>query len=181
MDHALFRFINNIPRCMPVDILVFSLDHLGRERVLMEIIGVFFFAGIFLKRKTWWQGSLFLGAAVLTAIATSELLKTIICRPRPFVSLSDVRVLAYTGSYSFPSGHAARYAAIGTFMAVTTDKLRWVWLLIPLAAGVGRIYQGVHYPSDVLAGWAIGVITGWSVAMALRRTNRTWNIRGISS
>ncbi len=91
-----------------------------------------------------------------------EHLKNAFARPRPFLQMDDVRLLVGRGgSYSMPSSHAANwFAAVGV---VWFYYRRTTWfILLPLAVLVGfsRIYNGVHYPSDVLAGAVTGALIG---------------------
>lgn len=90
---------------------------------------------------------------------SSVLLKRLFERARPEAFLP----LTTAHSYSFPSGHTTSAAAFYGLLAVwlwRTQHRRWAVLagLWVLAVGVSRIYLGVHYPSDVLAALALGVI-----------------------
>jgi undecaprenyl-diphosphatase len=66
-------------------------------------------------------------------------------------------------SFSFPSGHAMGSATLATALILLTWRTRWQWpalVLLPafaLTVGAARIYLGVHYPSDILAGFAVAV------------------------
>ena len=109
--------------------------------------------------------------SVLAATATSSVLKVAIGRERPEI----VEHAALTFTASFPSGHAFLSAvvllSIAGFVGVASRRadiarvcLWAAWLLI-VAIGVSRVYLGVHWPSDVLGGWCLGV--AWSsLAMA---------------
>jgi undecaprenyl-diphosphatase len=108
-----------------------------------------------------------LGLAIL---ASEWLVKPLVARPRPELW---PRLVAPSG-YSFPSGHSLASATVfplAGFMA--TRGRRWgvraCWLMaggaIAAFIGVGRLYLGVHWPSDVLAGWLLGVT---QVVLAVR-------------
>ena len=113
-------------------------------------------------------------------------LKHAIARPRPFVTLPEARLFGNIGKgyiapqinamgvdmaankgsrNSMPSSHAANWFA--ATMALFLFYRRSLWFMLPLASGVAfsRLYNGVHYPSDVLAGAIIGA--GWAVAVAV--------------
>ena len=92
-------------------------------------------------------------------------LKPAIQRPRPFVADATSRVVGYQPpTWSFPSGHSASSFAAATVFAFALPRrrARWLWLLAALIAG-SRVYIGVHYPLDVVAGAGVGVAIGWLV------------------
>jgi len=104
------------------------------------------------------------------------MIKHAIGRDRPFLALQDVHLLVgKSGSGSMPSGHAANWFA-GTMVAFIYYR-RSAWVMLPLAVLVSysRIYNGVHYPSDVLAGAALGA--GYAVA-SLWLFDSLWNWAG---
>jgi len=129
-----------------------------------------------LQRKKHAAGLLIV--AVGGGLMLSMILKWAIARPRPLI----VPHGAYIYSSSFPSGHsmlsAVVYLTLGTLLArITPQIILRVYLIaiaILLTAGVGfsRVYLGVHWPSDVLAGWSAGLAwasTCWLVATWLQR------------
>ncbi|MCS7065173.1 MAG: phosphatase PAP2 family protein, partial [Fimbriimonadales bacterium] len=98
--------------------------------------------------------------------ATVQLLKHLVPRPRPS-NLPDVLVAPDERIFarSFPSGHTATAFALACWLwlMVRGTRYRWLgwlgWLLAALV-GLSRIYRGVHYPSDVIAGALIGILWG---------------------
>lgn len=116
--------------------------------------------------------------AVLGAIGANSLLKLGIARQRPDVLLHGVTV--YTPS--FPSGHAAAsaglYLTLVALLARTLSShgpkiyLGATGLLLVVLIGASRIYLGVHYPTDILAGWLVGSVwsaVSWTLLMRLER------------
>ena len=103
--------------------------------------------------------------AILFAYAVNEFaLKPLVDRARPFtVDPSIVVIDARPQSPSFPSGHAAM-AITG---AIAGSRLlpgsAWVWWPLAVIVSISRVYIGVHWPSDVIAGAIIGAICAWFV------------------
>lgn len=108
-------------------------------------------------------------AGVLGAAVMSGLLKRAFDRPRPELVPYTTEVY----SASFPSGHAtmsaATYLMLGLMLAHVHRKRRvrayivTVSVVVALLVGVSRIYMGVHWPTDVLAGWALGAL--WAIVV----------------
>lgn len=105
------------------------------------------------QRRSKWIA---LGAGTFAAHAATVVLKRIVRRPRP----NDARVKIGVGTpsqLSFPSSHAANTAAAAAHLADITGT-KWPWLLVPVMM-LSRNLLGVHYPTDTLAGAALGAAT----------------------
>jgi undecaprenyl-diphosphatase len=122
--------------------------------------------------------ALLVAAAELGGMLVSNLLKTAFDRPRP-----DIEHAARVFSASFPSGHATlgavTFLTLGALLTRTSPdrrvKLYFICIAVFLTMIVGssRVYLGVHYPSDVLAGWCIGsawAVLCWALAQWLQRS-----------
>ncbi len=141
-----------------------DLTALGGVACLCLITGAV--AGFLLLTRKYGALALLL-LAVLGGLLLSTLLKGSYARPRPEVvpHLSDV------WTSSFPSGHsmlsAVVYLTLGSLLSRLVGPLRLklyflgVAVLLSFLVGLSRVYLGVHYPSDVLAGWAAGL--AWAV------------------
>jgi undecaprenyl-diphosphatase len=115
--------------------------------------------------------ALFVSCAVASGALVNTGLKSIFVRPRPEV----VPHLVTVASASFPSGHAMNSAMVfltlATLLARAHEDLRVRIYLITIAiiltsmVGMSRVYLGVHWPSDVLAGWSIGAL--WAAFCSL--------------
>jgi undecaprenyl-diphosphatase len=119
----------------------------------------------------------FLCASILTGTLAATLLKDLFHRPRPDI----VPHAVYATSGSFPSGHsmlsAITYLTLGALLARSHQRraLKVYFLLLAalltLMVGVSRVYLGVHWPTDVLAGWIAGAVwalCSWLVARRLQ-------------
>ena len=145
---------------------------LGGYSVLLTItilVSVF----LFLERQN--SHARVILATVVTGFLLTLLLKAIVSRPRPDI----VPHYSYVDSPSFPSGHSMMSAIVYLTLGLMLSDLasqRHVKVFLVVAAiaisgtvGFSRIYMGVHYPTDVLAGWWAG--TSWALAiwLVLRR------------
>jgi len=99
--------------------------------------------------------------AFLVSGVAAQILKEVADRPRPTVIVPDHRLLIEMLRYnSFPSGHTATSFAIAVVAGACYRRWRIPLLLAAALVGVSRVYVGVHFPSDVLAGALLGVATG---------------------
>ncbi len=101
---------------------------------------------------------------VLVDQINSSLLKDWIGRLRPCHTLSDIRLLVPCGGgKSMPSSHAANTFAAAIVLAHYYRHYLWVWLGIAIAVSFSRVYVGVHYPFDVIAGAGFGLLVGFLI------------------
>ena len=99
-----------------------------------------------------------LGLALLTSAGLNAVLKLAFGLPRPFWVDTRLRALTVENSFGLPSGHAQNAVVLWGYLAYRAR--RW-WatvgaLLLILAISLSRIYLGVHFPADVVAGWIVG-------------------------
>ncbi len=126
------------------------------------------------KRRT----AFFLWGAVASGTVIGALLKDVYQRPRPDIVPHSM----YASGASFPSGHsmmsAVTYLTIGALLArsQTHRRLKSYFLvlsvLMTVSIGISRVYLGVHWPTDVLAGWTAGSVWAllcWTAAKWLQR------------
>ena len=140
------------------------LSTIGSQAVLIPVVGVLF-AALLIRRRVVLAGMLL--AAWGGAILLYSLTKHFVHRPRP---PADIWLTNVGNSTSFPSGHATQ--SLATFLALALVSAAWLsrarWpgklLALVLAAGIGwsRVYLGVHWTTDVGAGWVIA--TAWVAA-----------------
>jgi undecaprenyl-diphosphatase len=137
----------------------------------LTVLGVL--ATVLLARERAWLDLAFLAVAYLGSQLVVSLLKAWFDRPRPDVGSA----IPLPGSASFPSGHAtAGVASLGALAVLAAERLpsrrarRRLWLVavvVGLAIGLSRIALNVHYVTDVLAGWCLGL--AWLAACLLVR------------
>ena len=133
--------------------------------LLRNLFAVIAIAALLLVRLR--REAMLLAATILSGWVVNTLIKGLVGRPRPTI----VSHLAEAGGSSFPSGHsfnsAVVYMGIALALAALSARRGVRWSLIAGAAtltaliAISRVWLGVHYPSDVLAGWLGG--TGWAL------------------
>ena len=119
--------------------------------------------GIIRHDKQLQKEALYVAGGFIVSSIVTQGMKRIIQRDRPFVTYPFIVKRDLGGSYSFPSGHTSAAFCTATSLSLLFPK--W-YVIVPsylYAATVGyaRMYQGVHYPSDVLAGAVVGAGSAW--------------------
>jgi len=168
-DRWLFVLINTGLGRRWLDAPMLELTTLGSWPIALVALGVLSAAG----RRQFWCGHAAAMALVLAVgIPLNAQVKQWVNRARPATALTQlvergeisVRVLEYPRitSRSFPSGHALTAFFFMTYVALYRRSARfWAWLLAALIA-LSRVYVGLHFPSDCLAGAALGAAGGWT-------------------
>jgi undecaprenyl-diphosphatase len=129
--------------------------------------------GLLLRRGLAWSVGLALATGLTTfaADSVSFALKDLTHRRRPFADHAQIHPLYAVHSSSLPAGHAATAFAGATVLSFIAPRAAPAFVLLAAAVGFSRVYVGVHYPTDVLAGAAIGIVvalTAVAVGKALR-------------
>lgn len=152
-DQAVLRAVRGIATPTLDAVFVVGTDFGGI--IGASVLGLLVAAYLVYKRQ--WRKTIFLAFALIGAALLSVLLKLIFIRDRPDLW----EHLVSESSYSFPSGHAMGSSALAMAITVLGWKTHFRWLIIGVAAiymifiGFSRLYLGVHYPTDIVAGWLI--------------------------
>ncbi len=174
-QNADINLLRNINSSSPSGDNFFKLVSQSASPVsLLAPIGLFA-VGYLEKDKSLKEKAIFVGATVLVSSVVSTGLKYAILRDRPFVTYPNlIYKKTEGGSPSFPSGHTSVAFASATSLTLAFPK--W-YVGVPAfawasAVGYSRMHLGVHYPSDVLAGAAVGIGSAYLCSWLQRRIFR---------
>ena len=96
----------------------------------------------------------------------TEIIRFFYNRPRPFEVLENVvKLTDHTTGSSFPSGHAAVIFGLAGFLFLHNRKIGLWFLAAAVLIGIARVAVGVHYPSDILGGLTVGLVSAWIVGV----------------
>ena len=136
----------------------------GEEMITFAVLGFLYWC--YDKRF-----GIFVGTNMMAGLILNPMLKNVVLRRRPYFDHPDIRCLKPVESgadlydisaqgYSFPSGHSTGSASVyGSLPAYRKKRSFFViGIVVPLFVGVSRFILGVHYPTDVIAGWLLGAL-----------------------
>ena len=126
------------------------------------------------RTRRW--GAALAAALCLDAIICNILLKPMVCRIRPCDVNQTIQLLiARPADYSFPSGHtAASFAAVAALYLSEEKRLWKSALVLAVFIAFSRLYLYVHYPTDILGGIAVGLLSGY---MGYRMVKKVYELR----
>ena len=160
-----FYLINNSLSNNILNTIIPYFTNLGSIVVLSLLCALLYLIGGKKGKKVALMG--LMGLALTSMVVL--IVKPLVAEPRPFLVLAHVNLLVKeTGIYSFPSGHSSLIFTIATILGLNYEfkifnkniRLIYPTLIIAGLVGFSRIYLGVHYPLDVLAGAIIGISSG---------------------
>ena len=135
----------------PIIKLITTLGNGGMIWIVSAIVLLFF-------KSTRKLGILALLSLLICFLITNVMIKNIAARPRPFDMVSEIIPLVREPmDYSFPSGHTSSAFAVCWLYYRYMKRCKWLPLVSALLMGMTRMYVGVHYPTDVIAGAVIAI------------------------
>ena len=159
MDDAAVRTFNRWARDSRV--VATSVGYLAERLAGVEVV-LMLLLGLSGRRSS----ALRMLAAVGSVYVASEAIGQLWPRERPFERLGDVTPLAaHSTGRSFPSRHVASGLAMAAIGGQDQQRLGWLMAVVAWLLGISRIAAGLHYPTDIVAGAALG----WLVGHALKR------------
>ena len=165
LDFSLLYLIQENLRSEWLDALCAFLSRAFQFGIPWLILG----AVLFCFKKTRSAGVILVAAVALTFFFNEIAIKNAVGRERPCTIDPSIQLaIERPTSYSFPSGHTAScFAAVGTLL-FTFKKLGVPMLLFAAFMGFSRMYLFVHFPTDVLAGAAMGLLMAWVTVLIFR-------------
>ncbi|KAM3097002.1 phosphatase PAP2 family protein [Phormidesmis sp. 146-12] len=147
-----------------LDAIATFLTKLG---VFLGVFPIAIVTGLILLVKRRWHSLAYLVTTLTGSILINRTAKALLHRVRPRLWQSP----APEFDYGFPSGHAMSSMTLVATLVILTWNTRWRWWVLiggavfVLTIGWTRLYLGVHYPSDVLAGWLVSI--AWAIGVSL--------------
>lgn len=133
-----------------------------------------------------------MGLSAIMGLTWSTMIKNLVLRRRPYFDHENIKILRIVEphgdiydisiqGYSFPSAHSTN--AVTVFGSLATNlRKRWIVILaiiLPMLTGISRFVVGAHYPTDVMAGWLLGLTSVTVVNMLQERVKKTITLYGI--
>lgn len=167
IDFGILDFIQNNFKSEFLDYIMAFLSYIGEAGIIWivsSIVMLFF-------KKTRAMGAMSLCAMAIGYLIGEVGLKNIICRPRPFMQNPDVVLnISPPSGYSFPSGHSCSSFAAATVMLVRDKRFGIPALILVFLIAFSRLYNYVHFPSDVVCGIILGIICAVVVLVVFKKT-----------
>ncbi len=167
IDFSILDFIQSTFKCVFLDYIMAFFSYIG------EVGGIWIITAVILMcfRKTRATGAMVLSAVILGYLIGELGLKHFVARPRPFVENPAIQpFVAPPHGYSFPSGHSCSSFAAATVLLMRDKRFGIPALAVAVLIAFSRLYNYVHFPSDVLTGILLGVICAFVVAFIFRKT-----------
>ncbi len=148
----------------PVWKFITSLGDMGWFWILLSVL-------LLISKKTRKIGITSLLSLIIGTLITNVVLKNAIARVRPYEVIEGLELLVRKqADFSFPSGHSCASFAVAMVIFKMAPKM-WGIMAVILATLIAfsRLYVGVHYPTDVIAGIIVGVFSAWAAIKLIKK------------
>ena len=159
LDGGFLLFLQESVRNPILDNIMIFITSLGNGGMIWIAATI----ALLIPKKTRKAGVVSAVALLGSLIINNNIVKNIVQRPRPFVTFTDLQIIIPTPSeFSFPSGHtSSSFAAAAVFYRHLPKKLGIPSVILAGLIGFSRLYVGVHYPTDVIAGVIMGILLSY--------------------
>lgn len=159
LDGGFLLFLQESVRNPILNSIMIFITSLGNGGIVWIVATI----ALLIPKKTRKVGLMSAVALIGSLIINNHIIKNLVQRPRPFVTFTDIRILIPKPSeFSFPSGHtSSSFAAAAVFYRFLPKKVGIPAVVLAGFIGFSRLYVGVHYPTDVLAGAIMGVLLSY--------------------
>ena len=172
LDTTVFFFVNHLGHNIVSDGAAKFLSGVGTAGIIWFVFGVVLFL-LEEKKDHWFVLQLFVSAGAAGLV--TSVLKHVVARYRPSPEMGAIIVSAARDLYSFPSGHATLAFAGAVVLSAKEPRFQWFFYTLAFLIAFSRIYLGVHYPLDVVAGgilgFGIGRLTETVLVQVIRPTS----------
>ncbi|MCK4453960.1 phosphatase PAP2 family protein [Candidatus Parcubacteria bacterium] len=168
---------------MNIDLYIFQqINALAGQYAWLDTLGIFFaryfeYALVFCLflflvknfKRYWpmvWQA---IFAGIISRLIFTEIIRWLWWKPRPFVENHINLLLSHTNSAAFPSGHAAFYFAISSVVYFYNKKAGIIFFLASFLICLSRVFCGIHWPLDILAGAIVGILSSWLIIKIFKK------------
>lgn len=185
LDEEILHLLNHAGESAVADVIFVSFTLLGMLLVALLVAPLLWAFG---RRES----SFDLVVSVLITTVLVELIKLLVARERPFEALDGtVQTISFYGlaessGYSFPSGHATRIFTVAAIVSLNVKyPVKALAFAIAAMVAISRVFLGLHWPTDILAGALLGIAAALAVARLLPgwkpyKSMRTWVVSSLS-
>ncbi|WP_459501345.1 undecaprenyl-diphosphatase [Bacillus sp. C1] len=154
LDYEWFSFINDKVQQYPLidHVMIVFAEYVQYAFVLLLIL-------LWIKNKPHFRVIAFQAMVAFTlAYSINRIIEIFIYRDRPFVSHNITQLVEHAANSSFPSDHATSAVVIAATLLLSGYRFKYTWFFLALVVAFSRVWVGVHYPFDVIAGCIHGVL-----------------------
>lgn len=172
LDYHIFKVINHL--AISDAFLNPLMNFLSRDGEYLFFLGVIIYWFMRTTSNRRMVAEALVAACV--ALGLNAAIGLFFYRDRPFVHHHVVQLIQHAANASFPSDHATGAFVIAATIWIWRKRDGWLWLLFAASIAFSRVWTGVHYPTDVLAGMVIGILIAVMIHILVKRWKLADNI-----
>ncbi|MDR1784160.1 MAG: phosphatase PAP2 family protein [Endomicrobium sp.] len=178
INYKVFNYINSDIKCKFLDYCISFVSYCDSKKINLSFLIILIVSIEILwnnKKDHFWIMLILLSSILAVGVILTHFLKCYFKSPRPITIFGDGNInimFEILHAYSFPSGHTQVAFAICTFMFMTVKKYWYLYTVLSLGVAFERVYSGSHFPFDVLAGAAIGIIYTFIIVNLFKKQSK---------